>query len=251
MPPLSPLAWSICILAAIVIGVAKGGFTGLGMMATPLVALVLPPAVAAAIILPVLIVQDAISTWAFRHDWDRWIVAWMLPGGIIGVALGYVFAANVDELALKALVGAVTLAFGAYRLWIERGNRIVAPSNSPGWVGTLFGVAAGFTSQVSHAGAPPYQTWVTPRKLPHLRYAGTTAILFTILNWVKVPAYVALGVMSSQVLRIAAVLIPVAIVSTLLTIRLLRQMHPERFYKAIYVLMIVLGTKLLADGIGI
>src|SRR3546814_4827537 len=110
-----------------------------------------------------------------------------------------------------AALGAITLAFGLYRLWVERGGRIVAASRSPGWVGSLFGFATGLTSQIAHAGGPPFQMWVTPRKLPHLAFIGTSLILFAIVNWMKEPAYLALGAFRHEVVVAALLLMPLAI----------------------------------------
>src|SRR3546814_3194858 len=55
-------------------------FPSTTLFRSPLAALVLPPATAAALLLPVLIVQDVISVWSFRKTWDGWIIAWMLLG---------------------------------------------------------------------------------------------------------------------------------------------------------------------------
>lgn len=245
-----PAVLTACIAAVIVVGMAKGGFSGLGALATPLAALALPPSTAAAILLPVLIVQDVVSVWSFRHSWDKWIVAWMLPGAVVGVALGWAMAAGIDESALMAVLGGITLVFGLYRLWIERGGRIVAASSSPGWVGALFGVMTGFTSQVAHAGGPPFQMWVTPRRLPHLTYAGTNSVLFAAINWIKVPSYVLLGAFTHEVVVAAALLVPLAVISTILSVRLVRVLDPTRFYTIIYLLMVLLGGKLMLDGLG-
>lgn len=240
----------LACLAVIVIGMAKGGLSGVGALGTPILALAVPPAIAAAILLPVIIVQDVVSVWAFRHEWDRWIVGWMLPGAIVGIALATGFAAAVEERHLLLLLGAITLGFGLYRLWMERGGRIAAPSNSPGWVGSLFGIAAGVTSQIAHAGGPPFQMWVTPRKLPHATYIGTNAVLFALMNWLKVPGYVMLGTLNRETFAAAVVLMPLAVVSTIITLRLIRRMDSERFYTLIHVLMVLLGGKLVWDGIG-
>ncbi len=229
---------------------AKGGFSGLGILGTPVAALALSPSIAAAILLPILIVQDVVSAWSFRHDWDKWIVAWMLPGAFVGVALGWVMAASIDEKSLMAVLGAITLAFGATCLWRERGGRVVAQSTSPGWVGTLFGTLTGFTSQVAHAGGPPFQMWVTPRRLKHLTYAGTNSVLFAAINLIKVPSYALLGAFTHDVLVAAALLVPLAIAATMLSVRLLRVLRTERFYSIIYILMVLLGAKLMADSIG-
>lgn len=244
-----PAALALAVLAVAVVGFAKGGFSGLGVLGTPLLALAMPPTAAVAVLLPVLLVQDIVSVWSFRRSWSGWILAWMLPGALVGVALGTLLAAAVSEQRLLLLLGVMTLVFGLYRLWIERGGRVVAASNSPGWVGSLFGVATGFTSQVAHAGGPPFQIWVTPRRLPHETYVGTNSLLFAAVNWMKVPSYLMLGALNRQTLTAAALLIPVAIVSTLLAVRLIRKLDTARFYTVIYALMVLLGAKLIWDGL--
>jgi len=244
-----PVTLAILIVAVVLLGMAKGGLAGVGALATPLAALALPPATAAALLLPILIVQDVVSVWSFRRTWDGWIIGWMLPGAAVGIFAGYYFAERVNEAQLMAALGGITMLFGLYRLWVERGGRVVAPSTSPGWVGSLFGVATGLTSQIAHAGGPPFQMWVTPRRLPHLAFIGTSSILFALINWMKVPAYLALGAFPHEVVVAALLLMPLAIVSTLVTVRWLKRMDPARFYVIIYVLMVLLGAKLLWDGV--
>jgi len=231
------------------LGLAKGGFSGMGALSLPMVAMTVSPVRAAAILLPILIVQDAVGVWAFRRDWDGYVLGWMLPGAGVGIALGYIFAASVSPDAVLGLVGAVSMLFGAYRLWVERHGAPDAASGSPGWVGTIFGVASGFTSQIAHAGQPPYQLWVLPRRLPRDVLVGTTAIFFAVVNWVKVPAYVALGQFTRANLTIAALLLPVAILSTAAGVWLVRRVSAERFYRAIYLLMIAVGIKLVWDAV--
>ena len=245
-----PFTLAMAVLAVIVLGLAKGGFSGLGALATPLLALALPPATAAAILLPVLLAQDVVSVWSFRKSWDRWIVAWMLPGAALGVGLGTLYAASVNEAQLLVALGAITLAFGLYRLWLERGGRIVAASTSPGWVGTLFGVATGVTSQIAHAGGPPFQMWVTPRRLEHVRFVGTSTMTFAAINLIKVPSYLALGALNREALVAAALLIPLAVVSTLIAVRVIRRLDSARFYRIVYVLMVLLGARLVWTGLG-
>lgn len=244
-----PLTLALAVIAVVILGLAKGGFSGLGALATPLLALSLPPVTAAAVLLPVLMVQDVVSVWSYRKTWDGWIVGWMLPGAVAGIALAAGLAAAVPEERLLVVLGIITLAFGIYRLWIERGGRIVAASSSPGWVGTLFGVAMGFTSQIAHAGGPPFQMWVTPRRLPHEVFVGTSSLTFAAVNWMKVPSYVLLGSFDRQVLEAAALLFPLAIIATLVGVWLVRRMDTARFYTLIYLLMVALGLRLIFQGL--
>lgn len=239
------------IPAVILIGLAKGGFAGLGALGMPIMALGVAPVRGAAILLPILIVQDAIGVAAFRKTWDKRILLIMLPGAILGVGLGWLFAASVSADAVLAAVGAISVLFGAHRLRAERGGRIAAASTSPFWVGGLFGVATGFTSQIAHAGGPPYQMWVMPRRLSRDVFIGTTAIFFAALNWIKVPAYVALGQFTRGNMIATAVLLPLAITASLAGVWLVRRVSAERFYTIVYLLMVVTGGKLLWDGLGL
>ncbi|WP_116236335.1 sulfite exporter TauE/SafE family protein [Parasphingopyxis lamellibrachiae] len=244
-----PATIAIACLAVFILGLAKGGFAGLGALATPIFALSVAPTRAAAILLPILIVQDVVSVWSFRKSWSRWAVGWMLPGAAIGVALGYAFAATLPISAVTGALGGITLGFGLYRLWLERGGRIAAASTSPGWVGSIFGVATGFTSQIAHAGGPPMQMWLTPQKMPHLMFVGTSSVLFAAINWIKVPAYAALGEFTPENLTASAMLMPLAIVSTFVGVWLIRRMDPARFYTLVYLLMVLLGSKLIWDAV--
>jgi uncharacterized membrane protein YfcA len=241
--------FALAVPAVILVGLAKGGFAGMGALSLPLLAMAISPVRAAAILLPILIVQDIVGVWAFRKSWDRFVLGWMLPGAVIGIALGYLFAARVSADAVLGLVGAISLVFGGYRLWRERGHSIAAAASSPGWVGTVCGIASGFTSQVAHAGQPPFQVWVLPRKSPRDVLVGTTAIFFAAVNWIKVPAYWALGQFSHENLVTAGLLMPVAILSTLAGVWMVRRISPARFYTAIYVLMMLVGIKLIWDAV--
>lgn len=245
----NPIFWAAAIVSVTLIGIAKGGFSGLGALGMPILALAISPIAAAAILLPILIVQDAVSVWAFRHTWNKWIVGWMFPGALVGIVLGGAFASAVPISMMMAALGLITLMFGLWRLWMERGGRAVAASNSPGWVGSLFGVATGFTSQVAHAGAPLFQMWVAPRRLPHLHYVGTNSVLFAMMNWAKLPAYAALGALTRANLTASVLLMPLAIASTLGGVWVIRRLDPARFYGLIYLLMVLLGAKLLWDGV--
>lgn len=246
----SDIAFFLCASIAVILsGLAKGGFAGVGALAMPVMALAIDPVRGAAILLPILIVQDAVSVWAFRRTWDGTVLAVMLPGMAVGIVIAYLFAARVPETAVLGVLGFISILFGLHRLWMERGGAAAVPSGSPLWVGTLFGVASGFTSQIAHAGSPPFQMWVLPRHLPRDALVGTTAIAFATMNWMKVPAYAALGQFTRANLTVTAMLVPVALLATLAGVALVRRIDAARFYTLIYVLMVLLGIKLMIDAL--
>ena len=246
-----PFFYAVAVPAVILLGLAKGGFAGIGVIAVPLMALAISPVLAASITLPILIVQDVVSVWAFRKTWDAKVLRLMLPSAAVGIALGYALAAFVKPGAVELAVGAVAIVFALLRLWAERSS---APARAPQvervpWRGVVAGVAAGFTSQIAHAGQPPFQLWVLPMRLPRDVLVGTTAIFFATINWIKVPPYWALGQFTPVNLWASASLMPVAIASTFAGVWLVRRVPPERFYGIIYWLLLLVGAKLVYDGV--
>jgi uncharacterized membrane protein YfcA len=244
-----PVFYALAIPAVVLMGLAKGGFAGVGAVSMPLLALAVSPVQAAAILLPILIVQDAVSVWAFRRNWDRKVLTVMIPGAAIGILAGYLLAAQVSAAAVLGVLGAISVLFAAHRLWLMRGGRVQAPANSPPVVGVLFGAVSGFTSQIAHAGGPPFQMYVLPKGLSPQSLVGTTAIFFAIINWLKVPAYAALGQFTPQNLATVVALLPVAIASTFAGVWLVKRVNAERFYVLIYGLMIPVGLHLIWKAI--
>lgn len=243
-----PIFYLLAVPAVVLLGFSKGGLAGVGSLSLPLLVFVIEPVQAAAIMLPILIVQDIVGVWSFRHHLDRYVLAWTLPGATLGILIGYLFAASVSAAAVMAVLGVISIAFGAYRLWLTRHPVPITGASSPGWVGSVAGVVSGFTSQIAHAGAPPFQLWVLPRRLTRDVLIGTSAVYFAALNWIKVPAFAALGQFSATNMLTAAALLPVAVASTFAGVWLARRIDGERFYKIIYCLMILVGVILLVEA---
>jgi uncharacterized membrane protein YfcA len=244
----NPWFYAAAVPAVVTVGLAKGGFAGLGSLAVPILTLVLSPVQAAAIVLPILISQDLVSVWVFRSLWDLKLVAILMAGGVIGVVLGFLLAKSVSEAGVETALGAISFAFGLQRLWLERKGNAVKPWLAPAWVGVMFGIVSGFTSQIAHAGAPPTQMYLMPRQLSRDTFLGTTTLFFALLNWIKVPAYLALGQLTPNNLVLAATMLPLAIVSTIVGAKLARKVAGPMFYRLVYVLMVLLGAKLMFDG---
>jgi uncharacterized membrane protein YfcA len=243
----NPLFYAAAIPAVILLGLAKGGFSGIGVLAVPLMTLAVSPVQAASITLPILIVQDAVSVWVFRRAWHGRSLALLIPSSAVGIALGYVLAAHVSSAAVELAVGLISLVFGVRQLWIIlRG--VVRVHTSSDVLGALWGTTAGFTSQIAHAGGVPFQIYMLPKRLERDVFIGTSAIFFAATNWIKVPAYAALGQFTRPNMATSLALFPLAVVSTVVGARLIRKVDPARFYKLIYVLLILTGLKLTWDG---
>ncbi|MGE0241570.1 MAG: sulfite exporter TauE/SafE family protein, partial [Parvibaculaceae bacterium] len=212
--------YAMALIAAVLVGASKGGLPVVGMLGVPVLALATSPVHAAGLLLPIFVVTDIFGLWTYRREFDRRNLMILIPAATLGVALGWATASIVPESLVTLIVGVIGLAF-SLDYWL-RGRHAVAPHSADLPRGLFWGTVSGFTSFVSHAGAPPYQMYVVPQRLDKMVYAGTTTILFAIVNAVKLVPYWALGQLSFANLKTVAALFPFAIAATLAGVRLTR-----------------------------
>ncbi len=243
-----PLFYALAIPSVIALGLSKGGFAGVGQMATPLLALVMPPLEAAAIFLPIMIVQDLNAVWVYRRDWDRRILAIMIPGAIIGIAAAGWLAAYISDAAVRVFIGVTTIVFVVYSFAVMM-RRARPASGASVTAGVVWGALSGFTSTICQAGGPPYQMYVLSQKLPKMLYVGTTAMFFASLNAMKVVPYVALGQFSTKGLGTSLAMLPLALAANQLGFWLVRRISQDLFYRVTLILMLVISVELTREGV--
>jgi uncharacterized protein len=158
-----PLFYAAAVPGVILLGLSKGGFRGIGLLALPLLSLVISPIRAAAILLPILIVQDTVAVWAYRHTWDARNLIILLPSAAVGVAFGYLLAEHVSDAGVALAVGLLSIGFAARQLLAER-RAGLAPAGQPGGLlsGWFWGILTGFTSMIGSAGGPTFQSTSCP-----------------------------------------------------------------------------------------
>ncbi|MCZ4290431.1 sulfite exporter TauE/SafE family protein [Hoeflea alexandrii] len=248
-----PFFYAAAIPAVIMVGLSKGGFGGaMALLGVPLMALAISPVQAAAILLPILIVMDMVSLWTWRGNSDNKTLVIMLPGALIGIAIGWATAAWVTAPMVRLIVGAVALWFVlryvAQRFASARNGAMPAPHGHRPIEGTLWGTLAGFTSFVSHAGGPPYQIYTLPLRQDPKTYTGTSVRFFAIINAIKLVPYFALGQFDMTNLSTSLVLAPLAPVATLAGAFIVRRMKPDIFYPFMYLMVFFTALKLIWDG---
>ena len=244
-----PAFYVAAVPAVILLGLAKGGFAGLVIISMSLLSLVINPVRAAAIVLPILIVQDLVSLWAYRRSFDKEALLILLPGAFIGVLFGAATAAYVSEATVRVVIGVVAVLFAGNHFLGFVGKLSHSPLATGRAAGRFWGAVSGFTSLVSHAGGPPYQVWMLSRRLDREIMVGTTTWYFAILNIIKTPVFIGAGQLDRSALLTAAALMPLAVAATLAGIWLVRRTPVERFYDIIHALLLIVGLKLAYDGL--
>ncbi len=243
-----PWFYAAAVPAVICVGLSKGGFGGtFAMLGVPIMSLVISPLQAAGIMLPILLVMDAVALMAYKGKADWRSLAILLPAAMVGIGIGWGTAAYVDDTFVTLMIGVISLAFVADYVFKRRKEAVALGHNIP--KGSFWGAVAGFTSFISHTGGPPFQMYMLPLKLAPMLFAGTAVIFFASVNAVKVIPYFFLGQFDTTNLTTSAVLFPVALVATLAGVRLVRIIKAETFYAIIYIVMGLIGAKLTYDGL--
>lgn len=242
-----PEFYLVCIPGVLLYGIAKGGFGGpLAVLSVPLMSLVMSPTQAAAILLPILVVMDALVVRTYWGTYDKRALQLLLPGALVGVVIGYLAAESMNDNYMRILIGLVSLLFGLQNLL---GFRTQGPREHNAISGGLFGTLAGFTSFSIHAGGPPFTMYLLPKGLKPLVFAGTAGLFFAVINVVKLVPYAMLGQFNTENLLYALVLIPLAPLGVRVGHYLVKNTSPALYYGVISFFLMVLGVKLLSDGL--
>jgi len=242
-----PLFYLLAVLAVVLQGLSKGGFLGLGLVSLPLMSLYVPPLKAAAIILPTVLAQDALTVWTFRRTWSAWNLKILVPSMAGGIATAGLFAASLSTAHVRLAIGVIAGLF-VLRHWL--GSRFERFVPQPGLLtGIVFGTIGGFTTMLANAGGPVWQMHLLPQRLDKLTYVGTFSVLFASSNLLKTPAYGALGQLTQENLLVGAILLPIAVMANYTGIWLVRRISTELFFRIAYVLMFLISVELIRGAL--
>ena len=250
MPFDNPWFYLAAIPAVLISAVSKGGFGGgLGILAVPLMAMTVSPLEAAAIIAPLLCLMDVFGLKSYWGTWHRRIILVMVPGALAGMALAALTFGSISEANIRLIIGGIALVFSLH-YWLQR----VAPLTRlpmPIWLGPVVGAVSGFVSFIAHAGGTPVQIFLLAQRLDKTLYVGTTVVFFAVLNYIKIVPYAGLGLFTWDNLATALVLAPLAPLGMWLGFWLHGRVPQELFYRLCYGFLVIVGAKLVADGLGI
>jgi uncharacterized membrane protein YfcA len=216
--------WVLLHLGAAIIGLGKTGFGGgIGILATPLFALALGGRTSVGVMLPLLLVCDVfvLSLGYYRRSIDKNNVAVLLPGMLVGIALGLPVLGIMPDEAFKKAIGVLALVFAvgqAYKDFYLKVDKPVKPSK---WLGVLLGIGAGFASAIAHIGRTLTTMYLLPQKLPKM------------------------GLITEQGLRLGVSLLPSVAAGALLGVWLNKVLPPQAFSKLILLFVALTAVRLL------
>ena len=246
---LDAAGWFVAAGAVMITGMSKTGLGGaFGGLAVPLMSIWMAPREAAAVMLPILLLMDAIGVRAYWGQWDRGELLRLVPAAWTGIVAGAFAFGTLPEFAVKGIVGVISLGFAVYRFVGARRPAGAGSSKARG--GVLWGAVSGFTSTIAHAGGPPLLVYLLRRDLDKRRFLATTVFFFAAVNLSKVLPYWELHLISRRTLLTSATLLPCAPLGTWFGLALQRRIPERAFFVVATTLLALSGAKLLADAIG-
>lgn len=226
------MEWLPLIVAALIIGIAKTSFGGLGSVAVALMALVMPTKESTAAALLLLITGDIVAVLRYRSNADWRLLRSLLPSVVPGLLLGAVFIRVVDDLVLRRSIGVILLISVLLQLGVSARRKppVVGDDSRPPRALTVgAGIAAGFTTMAANAAGPVMALYLQVSKVDKMRFLGTSAWFYFIVNVSKTPLTAALGLFTHRVLITAALMIPVVLVGTLIGVAVIGRVKQRAF----------------------
>lgn len=238
--------WQWCILAvcAVLIGINKTGIPGLGPLPVVILAMTFPTSRSTGIQLIMLCMADvmAVSYYRRRANWK--IIFKLLPFALCGIALGSLVMRFFDDGSLKIAIAIIILAMAVIN--IAR-KKFLKPGMIPShWVfSMIFGLAAGFSTQVANAAGPVMAIYLLSMQLPKEEYLGTGAWYFLILNFLKLPVFIFEGRIVPESFYIDICMLPMIVLGAVAGVFIARKMSQKSFEMVVQILIIVSAVKLL------
>ncbi|MCE0495314.1 sulfite exporter TauE/SafE family protein [Vibrio salinus] len=245
-----PWFYVAAIPAVIIFGIGKGGLGGaLGIISVPLMALVISPIQAAAILLPILCIMDILAIKQHYKNADYVLLKRLLPSAVVGVAIAGCMMQSLPESEFKVLIGGLSLIFYIQHM-LEKLSKNQRSGKSGKCSAFFWSCLSGFSSTAIHAGGGPLSIYLLPLKLEKVTLIASMAVFFGVVNFFKLIPYFLAGEFDSTNLTTALVLMPFAPVGVKLGVWLLYRVSQDKIYSLCYFFLLLSGLKLIYDGTG-
>ncbi|WP_324777913.1 sulfite exporter TauE/SafE family protein [Virgibacillus senegalensis] len=194
---LSLLQWMIVILCALFIGFAKAGIPSLGILVVTVMMFVFPAKQSVGILVPMLIIGDIFAVTYYRRNVVWKYLLSLLPWVMAGILSGYFVLDYINSDQLKPLIGVIVLSMVILHLFQskmgEKFNQMLPESK---WFTIFMGMLGGFTTMVGNAAGGVMAVYLLVKGLPKQEFIGTGAWFFLIVNLIKIPFYISLGLIT-------------------------------------------------------
>lgn len=240
---LSLTQWLVMALCGVLIGCAKAGIAGTGLMIVPIMAYVFGGKPSTGLVLPMLILADifAVRTYHRHADW-RHIVR-LLPWAVGGILVGVVVGGRVSDAAFKQIMAVIIFIGIVIMIWRDIKKQASIPKGR--WFAPVTGSTGGFATMMGNAAGPIMSLYLLAMRLPKLNFIGTAAWFFFLVNCFKVPFHVITwNTIRWETLALNLTMAPAIIAGVFLGIRIVK-LIPEGAYRILVIATTLVSAALL------
>lgn len=181
--------WILLIAAALIVGLAKSGLSGLSMLVIPVLASVFGGKKSTGVLLPMLIIGDFFAVRYYHRHADWASIKRLLPWTIVGLVLGTAVGSYINSAQFKLMIGVLVIICIFILLYMEKkGENLNLGRNNA--VSLFSGISAGFATMIGNAAGPISSIYLLASGLKKNEFIGTVAWFFLIVNLTKVPLQV-------------------------------------------------------------
>lgn len=242
---ITPIEWFLVSLCAVLVGFAKTGINGAGILVVPIFASVFPAKESAGILLPMLCVADILAVWYYRRH-AQWSKLWALfPWVVVGIIFATFLANQLSNDHIKKVIGVIVLSIIVLSLFVKKINFDGLNTTNRTIVSGVTGLSGGVATMLANAAGPIMNTYLLLMKLPKNEFIGTGSWFFLIVNFFKIPFMLSLGSMNQHSLTFNAKMIPLILFGGFLGIQLVKWIPEKAFKRVVLILTILAALKLL------
>ena len=235
-------------LAAIFVGLGKGGLPVVAGLAVPSLSLIMSPVAAAGLLLPIYIVSDIFAIRAYRRDYEWQVLKISFIGMTLGVLIGGLTAHIVLDWVVTLMIGLMGFVFSIKQIFqrvdFSKINKDINTKSGLFWC-----TVAGFTSFISHNGGPPWQIFTLPLGLRKSVFVGTSVLAFSYCNLIKVIPYFMLNQITLTTLLTSLYLMIPATIAVFVGVRIIKIIPEKVFFKIVTWSLLIISLKLIYDGL--
>ncbi len=237
-------AWVLLGVGALLVGVAKTALPGLATLVVAMFATVLPARESTAVLLVLLLVGDLVAIWAYRKNADFQSLRRLAPPVVAGLCVGAVFLAYVDNTVMRRTLGVILLGLTALTLW-SRARDLGALAGEGAVARISYGMLGGFTTMAANAGGPVMTLYFLAARFDMMRFLGTQAWFFFLVNVTKLPFSIGLGLLGVDAIGLLLILAPITLLGTWLGRLTIKHLNERWFMRIILGLTVVSALYLL------
>ena len=240
------IKFSVLLIGALLIGITKAGSGGgAGLIVGPMLMLVFPAKESLGMMLPLLFVCDVVSLFFYWRKWDKLNIAFIIPGAVVGIGIGSIFLGRFDDRILAKMIGITAIGFALLQILRHQLMQRKEQFRTQPWLGILVGAFTGFFSTVAHLGGVLTMMFLLAQQLENQVFVATAALIYFSINLFKIPVYLKLNIITTQILLRILPFLPLTAVGTMLGVYLNRRTSAKMFTKIILTIVFLTGIRLI------